>query len=423
MNMLRILLLLVLFPTSLFAQEDFLLRDGQRIVFLGDSNTFAGKFIAYLDGYLFTRFPNQKFDLINLGLPSETVTGLSEPDHPYPRPNLHDRLDKALEKSKPNVVVICYGMNDGIYYPYSDDRFKKYQEGILKVIEKVKKANALPILMTPAPFDPKPLKDKVLDKTAEKYSWMRPFEKYDEEVLSFYSEWLLSLKEEKHLVADPHTAIMTHLANMRKQDANYRVSGDGIHPNANGHALIFRELLLTLKAPPIVDQARFGGEVKDEKISEFSDKDGIISFKWTTRIPMPHDPQWSKKLALDERITEKLNWHAIRGQFVMAKKYTFFVNDQKIADITGEELTSGLNLLQFPDLITNKRATEMWKLVEERQMMLGRAWLTDVGHKRPDTPKGIPLEEAKKKAAEMETKIRKFAEPVELKIKFVSVEN
>ena len=30
---------------------------GQRIVFLGDSNTFAGHYVAYLDAYLFTRFP------------------------------------------------------------------------------------------------------------------------------------------------------------------------------------------------------------------------------------------------------------------------------------------------------------------------------------------------------------------------------
>ena len=48
----------------------FALRDGQRILFLGDSNTFNGAYIQYLDAYLFTRFPDRKFELINLGLPS-----------------------------------------------------------------------------------------------------------------------------------------------------------------------------------------------------------------------------------------------------------------------------------------------------------------------------------------------------------------
>src|SRR5947207_14825982 len=104
-------------PTTAFAGEAFPLKDGQRVVFLGDSNTYAGKFIAYLDAYLCTRFPEQRFELITLGLPSETVSGLSEADHPYPRPNIHDRALRALELTKPDIVVICYGMNDGIYSP------------------------------------------------------------------------------------------------------------------------------------------------------------------------------------------------------------------------------------------------------------------------------------------------------------------
>src|SRR4051812_39823599 len=81
-NILTIILLLI--PTIASAGDSFLLKDGQRVVFLGDSNTYAGKFITYLDAYLCTRFPDKRFELINLGLPSETVCGLSEPDHPYP---------------------------------------------------------------------------------------------------------------------------------------------------------------------------------------------------------------------------------------------------------------------------------------------------------------------------------------------------
>lgn len=129
--------LILAIPPMLVADPPFFLRDGQRVVFLGDSNTFAGHYISMIDGYLFTRFPDKKFELINLGLPSETVSGLSEPDHPYPRPGVHDRLERVLAKSKPDVVVACYGMNDGIYYPFSEERLKKYQQGIEMLINKV----------------------------------------------------------------------------------------------------------------------------------------------------------------------------------------------------------------------------------------------------------------------------------------------
>src|SRR6266576_7102721 len=111
-------LVLSIAASNTLADDPFILKDKQRIVFLGDSNTYAGKYIAYLDAYLCTRFPDKRFELINLGLPSETVSGLSEPDHPYPRPNVHERIAAALAKTKPNIVVACYGMNDGICYPF-----------------------------------------------------------------------------------------------------------------------------------------------------------------------------------------------------------------------------------------------------------------------------------------------------------------
>ncbi|HEY2911579.1 MAG TPA: lipolytic enzyme, partial [Gemmataceae bacterium] len=137
--MYRALPVLLVLASPLAAADD-LFRDHNRIVFLGDSNTFAGRFIAYLEAYTRLRHPDRQLELINLGLPSETVSGLSEPDHPYPRPNVHSRLAAALAKTKPNVVVACYGMNDGIYYPFDEERFRKYQDGFRKLIADCEKA-------------------------------------------------------------------------------------------------------------------------------------------------------------------------------------------------------------------------------------------------------------------------------------------
>src|SRR6476660_7203779 len=92
-----------------------------RIVFLGDSITHSGEYVTCLEAYLLTHFPERPYEIIDVGLPSETVSGLSEPGHAggaFPRPNLHERLDRVLQKLNPNLVIACYGMNDGIYYPY-----------------------------------------------------------------------------------------------------------------------------------------------------------------------------------------------------------------------------------------------------------------------------------------------------------------
>src|ERR1044072_2610468 len=56
--------------------DDFL-PGVQRIVFLGDSITYSGEYVDNFELFLFCRDPQRKFEVINAGLPSETVSGLS----------------------------------------------------------------------------------------------------------------------------------------------------------------------------------------------------------------------------------------------------------------------------------------------------------------------------------------------------------
>ena len=51
-------------------------------------------------------------------------------------------------------------------------------------------------------------------------------------------------------------------------------------------------------------------------------------------------------------------------------------------------------------------ADELLKLVRQRQEILRDAWLTATGHKRPGINKGLPLAEARRRAATMEKEIR-----------------
>ena len=304
------------------ADDSFYLHDGQRVVFLGDSNTFAGQYIVYLDDYLFTRFPDRKYELLNLGLPSETACGLSEPDHPYPRPDVHERLDRVLAKTKPDVVVLCYGMNDGIYYPFSEDRFKKYQEGMLDVIDRVSKAGAKVVVVTPPPFDPQPVRDKLLPKTADKFSWVHPYEGYDD-VLKRYSDWLLTLRDKGVMVVDAHEAVSRHLAEMRKTDPKYHLSGDGVHVDGAGHWLIAQAILQAWKAPADVDAAVIDaktGKATAGDVSDLSTDVGAIRFTWRTRLPMPADPAWNGRLVEAEKIADRLNRYRLTVQDASARK-------------------------------------------------------------------------------------------------------
>jgi lysophospholipase L1-like esterase len=227
------------------AQEPAFYQPGQRVVFLGDSNTYAGHFLVYLEAELRCLYPDREHVLLNVGLPSETASGLSEPDHPFPRPDVHERLDRVLAKTKPDIVVAGYGMNDGIYHPFDKERFEAYQKGIRKLVDKAKKAGAKVMLLTPSMFDPLPMKKnkKLLPKGAPKYAWFSIYENYDAEVLAAYAKWIMEQKDKVDLVIDIHTPMLEFTNEKRKTDPNYTLCGDAIHYNAEGHRLVANAIL------------------------------------------------------------------------------------------------------------------------------------------------------------------------------------
>lgn len=316
-SLLRLLLVLSFALTA--RAEDFL-PNVKRILFLGDSITYSGQYVDTFEAFLLTQFPDRDFEVIDGGLPSETVSGLSEAGHAggkFPRPDLHERLDRVLALVKPDLVFACYGMNCGIYLPYDEARFAKYREGIEKLRAKVKAAGADIIHLTPAVFDAAPLKGRVFPADTVKDG--QQFEGYDE-VLTRYSDWLVSQTERNDpwRVIDTHRAMRAVLDRGRSEDPGFQFAGDGVHPNDQGHLAIALTVVTSL-AP-----------AKAKSFASFLEQD-----------------PWAKSAA---------------GK-------------------------------SFFDTIRN------------RGRVLADAYLTAAGHQRPGMTKGLPIEEARAKAAELTQRI------------------
>lgn len=231
------------------------LAGAKRVVFLGDSITHAGKWIAYVETYLRTHDPDFASEFIAVGLPSETVSGLSEEGHAggaFPRPTVHERLERVLSATKPDLVVACYGMNCGIYHPLGEERFQKYQDGMKLLRKRCADVGARVVHLTPPVFDAEPIRDRTLP--AGQTDYRRPYVGYDD-VLAHYSDWLLSKREATTTepawdVVDVHGPMLKFLKEHRAADPKYRLAGDGVHPNDIGQWLIARPLLLHWGAPP-----------------------------------------------------------------------------------------------------------------------------------------------------------------------------
>ncbi len=202
---------------------------GRRVVFLGDSITQAGGYIGFVTHHLEKKHPKLEFDFLGLGLASETLSGLSEDGHAggkFPRPCLFERLGRVLEKAKPEVVVACYGMNDGIYLPLDADRFGKFKAGVEKLIEQCQAGGAKRIVLVTPPI----------------YDFAgKPGEFNYDSVLAEYAKWERSLKKPGVDVIDLYTP-MRAARDARKEP----FSKDKVHPGDDGQFFIARTILASL---------------------------------------------------------------------------------------------------------------------------------------------------------------------------------
>jgi lysophospholipase L1-like esterase len=276
----------------------------KKILFLGNSITYSGQYITYCETFFRLKYPKNKYEFINCGLPSETVSGLSEPNHAdgrFPRPALQERLARVLAQTKPDLVFASYGMNDGIYLPFDEDRFQKFKNGINWLHAEIESKKIPIIHLTPPIFDEK--KDKEYAK-----------------VLDNYSNWLLEKSQKDGWqVADIHFPMKAFQETKRLTEPDFVLAKDGVHAGDLGHWIMAKQLLLYL------------GENEVEKIS------------------MPNE-LWAMY----------------------------------------------------------KNGSEILKLIEKRQSIMKDAWLTTIGHKRPEMNKGLPFKQAKKQAKEIGKSIDKL---------------
>lgn len=214
----------------------------KRVLMLGNSITQNGAYVSFLEYYLRKKYPESNIDIISIGLSSETVSCLTERDHPYPRPCLTERLERALEKIRPEVVVACYGMNDGIYHPQSPERLDRFQQGIGNLLQHIEQANAKAVLLTPPVFDALPIAAKVVESTPEGFGYARPYKGYDF-VLADYSQWLTSLEKPGVLVADIHSPMKAYITEKRQTAPTFTFASDGVHPSPSGHLFMAQQFL------------------------------------------------------------------------------------------------------------------------------------------------------------------------------------
>src|SRR5690348_1017633 len=130
-SLLRTFGLVALFALQASAAS-FALKDGDRVVFYGDSITDQRLYTTFAETFIVTRFPKLDVTFVHSGWGGDRVTGGGGG-------SIDVRLPRDVFAYKPTVMTIMLGMNDGSYRAFDEKIFDTYSKGYERIIANVKK--------------------------------------------------------------------------------------------------------------------------------------------------------------------------------------------------------------------------------------------------------------------------------------------
>lgn len=133
--------------TSKASIEPFTLRDGDRVLFLGNSLMENDLLYGYLELALTTRWPERNVSFRNIGWSGDTVFGDARSYFTNP-PTPYELLMKQITDARPTVVFVAYG---GIEAQEGEAGLARFNEGLNQLLDKIEELGAKAVLLSPIP--------------------------------------------------------------------------------------------------------------------------------------------------------------------------------------------------------------------------------------------------------------------------------
>jgi lysophospholipase L1-like esterase len=318
------------------APESFYLKNGDRVVFYGDSITDQRLYTTFVESYVVTRFPKLNVSFIHSGWGGDRVTGGGGG-------KIDLRLSRDVISYKPTVVTVMLGMNDGSYRANEQPIFDTYSSGYDHLVATLK--SALPglrmTLIQPSPFD---------DVT-------RPptFEGGYNAVLVRYGQFIKELAQKQHLdLADMNTPVVAMLEKAKLEDSALaqQIIPDRVHPGAGGHLIMAEALLEAWHAPSLVTSVEVDAAGKrivradNTQVTELGGGETITWSQQDQALPMAFDPP-GRPLSLAVKssdVVETLNREPLKVTGLSAVQYMLKIDGEVVGTFSKEQLSQGINL-------------------------------------------------------------------------------
>ncbi len=405
---------------SSFAADSFSLKNGDRVVFYGDSITDQRLYTVITETYVATRYPNLDVTFVHSGWGGDKVSGGGGGP-------IDTRLSRDVFPYKPTVMTIMLGMNDGLYRAETEATDRVFFDGYKHIVDTVKASlpNIRITAIQPSPYD---------DVT-------RPpsFPGGYNEVLISFSKWIANYAEQTGLnVADLNTPVVAMLRRADELDPveAQTIIKDRVHPGFSGHLIMAEALLKSWNSRPLVSSVAItaGATPKldssaDANVTGLSNANGLTWTETEDALPLPF-PQWQQNWGVgpfalvlrSSDVAQALNDELLKVTGLKNGVYTLSIDGAKVATFNNDELARGVNLALFDTPMT-KQADEVYKLTVSHCDVHNDRWRTvqvplesyDFAAAQPAMQSADALEEA------ILQKRREVAKPLPHKFELVPV--
>ena len=317
------------------------LRDGDRVVFYGDSITAQRLYTRFAEDVVVSRYPKLHISFYNAGVSGDTVSGGHAGD-------MATRIKRDVVPLRPTVVTIMLGMNDGRYTAEYDVNFNAYANGYRKLIATLRESvpGVRIFLICPSPYDEVGHPSAIAGYNT---------------VMRRYGQFLATLgKEENVPVIDFNRPITNAIGVGIAIDPQLAgaLLPDRIHPAPAGHWIMADAMAAGWHVDPVISSVVIrvpDGKVEEAynaSVTEVRVEQGRIAWKQMDgALPLPlelNDPFTGFLFKVSD--LERMDRQLLHLNGLAMPRYTLSIDGQKVGSFTREELSEGINLatLQTP---------------------------------------------------------------------------
>jgi lysophospholipase L1-like esterase len=357
---------------------DFQIRDGDRVVFLGDSITEQRLYTTYIEAYALTRHPEWKLSFRNVGWGGDTAW-LRQRAHPDEgqlfkaegedlSARVTDSVGRGLGRDvlplRPTFVTVKFGMNDHSYQKFRPDIFRAYVRSQKEIATVLGKNGARVAFLTPQPIEER-RPDPDMD---ERNQSLRQFSDGLKEVATAAGASFV----------DQFDPFMKLMLAARAQDPKAVIGGgDAVHPGPSGQTLMAWAVLKGLGAEPLVSSAEIDVDAKSAKaagcrIDGLKVDGGGVSFdRLDSALPLPIDARAEAALKLAP-VLDDLSRLELKITGLAAGTYEVTIDGESAGRVESSALAAGWNFSNAAGPITRQAREVLAAVFEKNNRFFGR---------------------------------------------------